>query len=73
MKVITLNLLHVFSILCKVGGGKQENQDEEQGYCSKKKTFDFQIKILPFLNLENARNFYITVKEYFSDDEFANF
>ena len=25
------------------------------------------------MNLENARNFYITAKEYFSDDEFANF
>ena len=33
----------------------------------------FNLKLLPFLNLENARNFYITAKEYFSDDEFANF
>ena len=33
----------------------------------------FNLKLLPFMDLENARNFYITLKDYFSDEEFDNF
>ena len=38
-----------------------------------KEVLIFNLKLLPFIDLENARNFYITLKDHFSDEEFDNF